>query len=101
MLWIAILAAATCSYGIKIVGLCVPRRALDSRRIQTLADLLPAALLAALIATQTFTTGHHIHLDARALGVACAVLAARRRAPFLAIVALAAIVTALTRLVTA
>jgi branched-subunit amino acid transport protein len=101
MLWIITLASAACSYGIKLVGLCVPRRALDNRRIRTLSDLLPVSLLAALIATQTITAGHHMDLDARALGVACAGVAAWRRAPFLVIVALAAVVTALARLVAA
>ena len=58
------------------------------------AALLPVALLAALIATQTFAGG----LDARAAGLLAAVVAVRLRAPFLVVVAAAAVTTAGLRL---
>ena len=60
-----------------------------------MALLLPVALLAALIATQTFAGG----VDARAAGLTAAVLAVLARAPFLVVVAAAAATTALLRLV--
>jgi predicted branched-subunit amino acid permease len=58
------------------------------------ALLLPVALLAALIATQTFSEG----VDARAAGLGAAVVALLLRAPFLVVVASAAATTALLRL---
>jgi hypothetical protein len=87
--WIAILISAAGCYGLKLAGLSVP---LKGGRV---ADLLPVALLAALIATQTFGEG----IDARAAGLAVAALALLVRAPFLVVVTVAAATTALLRLV--
>ena len=62
--------------------------------VALLAELVPVALLAALIATQTFAGG----IDARVAGLAAAVAALVLRAPFLVVVAAAAVTTALLRL---
>jgi branched chain amino acid efflux pump len=93
-MWGAILAAAAGCYALKLAGLSVPQRALDAPRVQRIALLLPVALLAALISVQTFGAG----IDARAAGLAAAVIALLLRAPFLVVVASAAITTALLRL---
>jgi CP family cyanate transporter-like MFS transporter len=55
-------------------------------------------LLSALVAVQTFSTGSALVLDARAAGLAVAGVAVWRRAPFLVVVGLAALTTALVRL---
>jgi len=94
-MWGAILIAAAGCYTLKLAGLSVPQRVLDAPRVQRLALLLPVALLAALISVQSFGEG----LDARAAGLAAAVIALLLRAPFLVIVASAAVTTALLRLV--
>jgi uncharacterized membrane protein len=94
-MWGAILIAAGGCYALKVAGLSVPQRVLDAPRVQRLALLLPVALLAALISVQTFGEG----LDARAAGLAAAVIALLLRAPFLVVVASAAVTTALLRLV--
>jgi uncharacterized membrane protein len=93
-MWGAILAAAAGCYALKLAGLSVPQRVLDAPRVQRVALLLPVALLAALISVQTFGEG----IDARAAGLAAAVVALLLRAPFLVVVASAAITTALLRL---
>jgi hypothetical protein len=98
MTWPAILVAAGGCFALKLAGLSVPRRVLDGVRIQRVATLLPVALLAALIATSTLSTGHRLTLDARVAGLAVAAIAVRRRAPFLVVVALATLATALARL---
>jgi len=72
---------------------------LADRRVAHAAGLLPVGLLAALVATQTFTTGHHLTLDARAAGLVVAVGAQARRAPFIVVVALAVATTAVVRAV--
>ena len=59
--------------------------------------LLPPALLAALVGMQTFTSGNDLTIDARAAGVIIGGLAVWRRAPFWAVVVLAASVTAFVR----
>jgi uncharacterized membrane protein len=93
--WAAILIAAGGCYALKLAGLSVPQRVLDGVRVQRVALLLPVALLAGLISTQTFGDG----VDARAAGLAVAGVAVWRRAPFLVVVALAAATTALLRLI--
>lgn len=100
MMWTAILAGAAACYGLKLAGLSVPQRVLENRRVQGIAALLPVALLAALTVTQTFSQGHRVSLDARAIGLAVAVAAVLNRAPFLVVVCAAAASAALFRLLT-
>jgi branched-subunit amino acid transport protein len=97
--WVAVLAASAGVYLIKLTGLSVPERVLHDARVRRVAELLPVALLAALALTQTVTTGHRVVLDARAAGLAVAVVAVALRAPFLVVVGLAALTAALLRLV--
>jgi len=99
VIWAAVLAASAGCYAVKLAGLSVPRRILDDPRVRRIAALIPVALLAALIAIQTFSTGHDLVIDARVAGIAAAVVAVRVRAPFIVTVAVAAAVTALVRLV--
>lgn len=96
--WIAILALAAGCYGWKVLGLSVPSRVLDRPLVRTFAALVPVALLAALTATQTFTTGTRLTVDARFAGLAAAAVALALRAPFLVVIAAAVAVTATLRL---
>jgi branched-subunit amino acid transport protein len=97
--WWAILAACAACYAAKVIGVSVPARVLADRRIAHAAGLLPIGLLAALVATQTFSTGRHLVLDVRAAALAVAVVAVLLRAPFLVVVVAAAATAALLRLV--
>ncbi|MGZ4497494.1 MAG: AzlD domain-containing protein [Nocardioides sp.] len=98
MTWAAIgLGAAGC-YLLKLVGLSVPPRVLERPLVERIADLIPVALLAALVAVQVVATGHRLTLDARAAGLAAAVALLVLRAPFLVVVTGAAVVAALLRL---
>jgi branched-subunit amino acid transport protein len=56
--------------------------------------LLPAALLAALVVTQTFADGRALVLDARAAGLAVAMLALLARRGLLTVLLLATLTTA-------
>jgi branched-subunit amino acid transport protein len=98
MTWVAVLAGSLACYLLKLAGLSVPRRVLADRRVRRVAALLPVAMLTALVVVQTFTTGHHIVLDARAAGLGVAVGAIAMRAPFLVVVTIACVTTALVRL---
>ncbi len=99
MSWAAIAVLAVGAYGLKVLGLVVlGGRELPSPVARCVA-LLPAALLPALIAVQSLTTGDRWVLDARAAGVAVAIVAAWRRAPFPVVIVLGAATTALVRLV--
>jgi branched-subunit amino acid transport protein len=69
-------------------------------RVTSIVALLAPALLGALVAVQTFGAGTALTVDARVLGVAAAGVAIWRRLPLLAVVVIAAAVTALARLAT-
>jgi hypothetical protein len=98
-MWTAVLLGSLGCYALKLAGLSVPGRLLEGERVQRIGALLPVALLAGLIAVQTFSTRDEIVLDHRAAGLAAAAIALGLRAPFLVIVAVAAATTALLRLV--
>lgn len=90
-LWLAVLAACALSFGLKLSGYLLPASALAAPWAQRVIPLLPVALLSALVITQAFLndTGQ-ISLDARAGGLAVAVVALVARAPFLLVLVLAA-----------
>jgi branched-subunit amino acid transport protein len=97
--WIAVLITAGGCYALKLAGLTVPQRVLSSPRVRRFAELVPVALLAALAAVQSMTSGHSIDLDpARLAGMAAAVIALVLRAPFLLVIVVAAATAALLRL---
>lgn len=98
--WVAVLAASAVCFATKYAGHRVPEHWLAHPRVARIAALVTAALLAALVAVQTFTRGQALVVDARlaALGVAAVALALR--APFIVVVLLAAVVAAALRAVT-
>ena len=98
MTWAAILVAGAGCYLLKLAGLSVPPRVLERPVVERIADLIPVALLAALVAVQVFSSGPSLVLDARAAGLAVAVVLLLVRAPFLVVVFGAALVAALLRL---
>lgn len=98
MMWAGLLVASAACYGLKLAGLSLPQRWLQDPRIQRTVPLLPVALLAALVATQTFATGRHLVLDVRAASLVVAVAAVLLRAPFLIVVVVAAATAAVGRL---
>ncbi|HEX7263513.1 MAG TPA: AzlD domain-containing protein [Candidatus Dormibacteraeota bacterium] len=99
MLWVGLLVASAACYGLKLAGLSLPQAWMQDARIQRTVPLLPVALLSALIAILTFSTGHQIVLDVRAAAIGVAAIAVLLRAPFLVVVAAAAATAALLRLV--
>ena len=76
----------------------MPPRVLERPLVERVADYIPVALLAALIAVQVFSRGHSLVIDARALGLGVAVVLLVLRAPFLVVVFGAALAAALVRL---
>jgi hypothetical protein len=86
-------------YLLKLAGLSVPERFLRNERVQRVAAVLPIALLSTLIVIQTFSIGHRLTIDARAAGLAAAAVAQVLRAPFLVVVGVACVTTAMVRLI--
>ncbi len=99
MIWGGVLVASAACYLLKLAGLSLPQRWLQGARIQRTVPLIPVALLAALVATQSFSTGQHLMIDVRAAALGVALVAVILRAPFLIVVASAAATAALLRLV--
>jgi uncharacterized membrane protein len=92
--WTVVLAAAAVALATKLAGYVVPPAWLEGPRTRRLTGMLPVALLASLVVLQTFSTGQRLVLDARAAGLAVAVLALACRAPFVVVVVLAAVTAA-------
>lgn len=97
-LWVAVLVTAAGCYLLKLAGLSVPQAVLDHPLVERVADLLPVALLSALVAVQVFADGTSLTIDARLAGLGVAVIALLLRAPFLVVVLLAAATAAVVRL---
>jgi branched-subunit amino acid transport protein len=96
--WVAVLALAAGTALIKGAGAALSHRRDVPARVNSVIALLPAALLAGLIATDTFTRGNHgLGLDARSAGLAAAAVAVALRAPMVVVIVIAAVVTALMR----
>ncbi len=95
--WIVILVASTIIYCLKAAAPML----LGDRRLPawltTLTTLMPAALLAALVAVSTLATGKHLQLDARAVGLGAAAIALWRKQGFIVVVIVAALATATAR----
>jgi len=98
MSWTVLLATAAACYLLKLAGLSVPPRVLERPVVERVAELMPVALLAALVAVQTMARGHELVVDARALGLLVAVGLLLLRAPFLVVVVGAALAAAVVRL---
>jgi len=97
--WLAVIVVGAGTIGLKSFGPVV----LGGRRLPPAIAgpmaLLAPSLLAALVMTQTFANGRHLVLDARAAGVCAAAVAIVARAPLLVVVIVAAVATALVRLI--
>jgi branched-subunit amino acid transport protein len=99
MTWLAILGGGVGCYLLKLAGVSLPAGVLDHPVVERIADLIPVALLAALVAVHVFADGTRLALDARAGGLAAAAVALLLRAPFLVVVFTAAATAAVLRLV--
>jgi branched-subunit amino acid transport protein len=99
-MWTAVIVSALGCYLLKLAGLSVPSTVLDRPVVRRIADLIPVALLGALVAVQTLSTVQDLTVDARLAGVGAGFVALLLKAPFLVVVAVAAVATALLRLAT-
>lgn len=98
MTWTAIAVLAAGAYFFKLFGVVVGGRFVSPTLRQAIS-LLPPALFMSVIVLQTFEHAGSLVVDARVVGVAVAIVATLRRLPFIAIIVLAMIATALTRVV--
>lgn len=97
MIWTGVLLTAAGCFGFKAAGWAVPSTVLERPRLRQAANLLPVALLSALVLTQVFAHGRHLTVDARAVSLAVGALCLWRRLPFLVVVVAAAAAAAAVR----
>ena len=97
-MWTAVLVASIVCVALKTLGYLIPPRWLEAPRPSRIADLLTVALLAALVAVQTFGQGQAVVVDARLPAILVAAGLLLMRAPFLVVVVAAALVAALLRM---
>ncbi len=98
MSWTFVFVLGATAYAFKVLGLVViGDRALPPVLDRCLA-LIPAALVAAIIARDALSSGTNLGVDgARIAGVGVAVLLAWRRAPLIVVIIAGATVAALVR----
>jgi branched-subunit amino acid transport protein len=95
--WLVVGVVGAATIAFKAVGpVALAGRALPAR-LAEVVELLAPAVLAALVVTQALGGDDGIAVDARLAGLAAAVVAVLLRAPILAVVVVAAVVTALLR----
>ena len=99
MSWLVIVALAVGVSGQRLLGMFWAGPFLSKRPLLArLADLLPAAVIAGVVAQLTVTSNGSLTIDARLVGLAVACLMVWRRAPLYFVVLAAAAATALVRL---
>ena len=97
MSWALVIGLAATAYAFKVFGLVVVGDRTLPPRLARCLDRIPAALVAAIVMKDTFSSGQHLVLDARVAGVAAAVAAAWRRAPLIVVIVVGVAVTAAVR----
>lgn len=89
MIWTVVLVASVGCYLLKYAGLAAPAGLLDRPAVRRAVELVPAAMLAALVVVQAFADGRALVLDFRLVGLAAAAVALLLRAPFLLVLLVA------------
>lgn len=97
MTWAAIVVLAAGTFALKASGPFLLGERQLPPVLSRLAELLPAALLAALIATSVVAGDRRLVVDARLAGLAAAAIAVRLRASFLVVVIAGCAATAVAR----
>jgi uncharacterized membrane protein len=96
--WAGIVVMAVGCFAFKLAGLSVPERVLAHPVTMRAAELIPVALLGALIAVQVLGGDHELVVDARLAALGVAALLLSLRVSFLPVVVAAAATAALLRL---
>ena len=95
--WAIVALVASGTVALKAVGPVLLGGRTLPRRLAGPIELLAPAVLAALVVTQLVGGDREVVLDERLAGIAAAAVALLLRAPLLAVVAAAAVATALIR----
>lgn len=97
MSWWTILVLSAGCYAFKALGLVAFGGRVLPSRVDACLDLLPAALISAIVVVSTFDGGRRLVIDARVIGLGVALIATWRKLPFPVIIILSAASVAFTR----
>jgi branched-subunit amino acid transport protein len=98
--WVSVLVVGVATVALKAAGPVLAGDRQLPAGSSRVVNLLAPALLAALVATQAFSTDEELVLDERGAGLLAAGVAILLKAPLLVVVVVAAATAALLRLVT-
>lgn len=93
--WFAVIGSSLICYLLKYLGTVIPHNWLEKPRFTRVNNLIPIALLTALVAVNVFATKTKIVFDQRVLGISAAVLLLSLKRSFLTVVLGSAIVSAI------
>ncbi len=93
--WAVVVLTGVLAYALKLLGHLAPSRWFAHPRLRRINELVPVVLLSALVVAQGLATRTHVVLDHRVAGLAAALVALWRRAPFPVVVLAAAVTSAL------
>ena len=97
MSWTVVLVLSLGAFLLKVFGFVVIGDRKFPPQVEAVIALIPAALLCALSMKDTFTAGHDLQIDARAVGLVVAVLGVWRKVPIWLVIVLACAATGITR----
>jgi branched-subunit amino acid transport protein len=92
--WVSLIGGSVVVFALRYAGHLVPEKYLANPRVMRINNLIPVALMSALVAIETFTKQGVLVLDQRVAGLAVAVVALLLRAPFAVVVVSAAAASA-------
>lgn len=97
MTWALVLTIAAGAYAFKVLGLVVVGDRPLPAALERCLALIPAAVIAAIVAKDTLSIGQHLQVDARLTGVTVAIVAAWRKMPVIVVIIAGAATTAIVR----
>lgn len=96
-MWTTVLIASLATYSLKIFGYVLPESLVGHITAKRVIAVLPIGLLAGLIAIQLFTTKTAYTFDGRIVGALTAIFLLVFRAPFIVVISVSALITAVGR----
>lgn len=96
-MWATILIASLSTFMLKILGYFLPESLLSHQVAKKVIAVLPIGLLSGLIALQLFTAKDAFILDGRIVGALSALGLLMMRAPFILVITISALITAVGR----
>lgn len=96
-MWATVLIASLSTFALKVLGYFLPDSLVTNQTSKKIIAVLPIGLLSGLIAIQLFTTKTSFAFDGRIVGAISAVVLLLFRAPFIIVISLSALITAVGR----